>query len=204
MKIIYATNNMEKKIQVQEFLDFNNYDIKLLTLKDIGFNEDIDETGTTFEENSEIKARAVKAYCEKNGIEGIIVADDAGLEVDALGGRPGVHSARYAGDHAPQAKVLEKLLGEMKDVEEKDRTARFTCVLTTILPNGEKIVCKGVTNGRIAKECGTMGKLTYCPVFIPNGFDRVMNELTVEEIGTTHREKAWRELISKLKSKGMI
>ena len=198
MEIIYATTNDGKKNQVQEFLDYNHYGIKLITLKDIRFNEEIEETGETLEENSEIKAKATKEFCKKNNIQNIIVADDTGLEVDALGGRPGVYSARYAGDHAPQEKNIEKLLNELKDVKEEDRTAKFTCVLTAILPNGEKVVSKGITKGRIAEKCGTMGKLTFGPVFIPDGFDRVMNDLTEEEIGTTHRQYAWKELLNKI------
>ena len=196
MEIIYATTNEGKKNQMQSFLEYNHYDVKLITLKDIGFDEEIDENGETFEENSYIKAKAVKDFCDRNHIEKIVVADDAGLMVKALGGRPGVHTARYAGDHAPQEKTLEKLLNEMKNV--KDRRASFTCVLTAILPNGEKIVCKGVTKGRIAEKCGTMGKLTFGPVLIPDGFDKVMNDLTEEEIGTTHRQKAWKELLEKI------
>lgn len=86
----------------------------------------------------------------------------------------------------------------MKDVKEKDRGASFICVLTAILPNGNKIICKGSTRGKIATECGTMGKLTYGPVLIPEGFNKVMNDLTEEEIGTTHRQMAWRELLEKL------
>lgn len=84
MEIIYATTNKGKSEQVQFFLDYNNYDVKLLTLNDIGFNEEIDENGKTFEENSLIKAEAVKKFCDKNNIRKIIVADDSGLMVDAL------------------------------------------------------------------------------------------------------------------------
>lgn len=97
-----------------------------------------------------IKAEAVSKFCKEQGINEIIVADDTGLMVDSLNGRPGVHSARYAGDHAPQEKAINKLLDEMKDIEEEKRTARFECVLTAILKNGEKIVSKGITNGKIA------------------------------------------------------
>ena len=110
----------------------------------------------------------------------------------------GVHTARYAGDHAPQDVVLNKLLDEMKDVEEGKRTAKFACVLTTILENGEKIICKGETKGKIALKCGTMGKLTFGPVLIPDGYDRVLNDMTEEEIGHTHRQLAWKELLTKL------
>ncbi len=198
MKIIYATTNKGKKDQVESFLHYNNYKVEIVTLEDIGFTDEIDENGETFEENSLIKAKAVKEFCNENNIKGIVVADDGGLMVDALGGRPGVHSARYAGDHAPQEEALNKLLDEMKDVEDEKRTAKFVCVLTAILENGEKIVCEGVTKGKIAKEKGTMGKLTFGPVLIPDGFDKVMNDLTEEEIGTTHRQKAFKELLEKL------
>ncbi len=87
----------------------------------------------------------------------------------------------------------------MKDVEDEKRTASFKCVLTAILENEEVIICEGVTRGKIAKIPGTMGKLTYGPVLIPEGFDRVMNDLTEEEIGHTHRQKAWTQLLSRLK-----
>ena len=83
----------------------------------------------------------------------------------------------------------------MKDVKYEKRTARFICVLTAFKENGEKIISKGITEGKIAKKCGTMGKLTFGPVFIPEGQDKVMNDLTEEEIGHTHRQKAWRELL---------
>ena len=180
-------------------MDYNKYDVKLLTLNDIGFDEEIEENGDTFEKNSLIKARAVKEFCNKKNINKVIVTDDAGLVVHALGGRPGVHSARYAGDHASQEIVLNKLLGEMKDLKGEDRKAEFVCVLTVALLNGEYESFRGVTEGSIAEKCGTMGGLTFCPVFVPDGYDRVMNDLTQEELGNTHREKAWRELLSKLK-----
>lgn len=146
-----------------------------------------------------IKAIAVKKFCDENNIKKVIVADDTGLMVDALGGAPGVHSARYAGDHAPQEVSVNKLLNEMKNVKEEERTAKFVCVLTVISENGEKFVCRGITNGKIANGCGTMGKLTFGPVFIPEGETKVMNDLTEEEIGHTHRQKAWKEVLEKLK-----
>ena len=179
-------------------MDYNKYEVKLLTLNDIGFDEEIEENGDTFEENSLIKAKAIKEFCKKKNINKIIVADDAGLVVHALGGRPGVHSARYAGDHASQEIVLNKLLGEMKDLKGEERKADFVCVLTVALENGKYESYKGVTEGSIAEKCGTMGGLTFCPVFVPDGYDRVMNDLTQEELGHTHREKAWKELLSKL------
>lgn len=201
MKIIYGSSNKHKVEEVETF--FKNHQIKteILSLADIGFNEEIDENSETFEGNSMIKAKAVKKYCKKNNINEIIVTDDAGLCVDSLGGRPGVHSARYAGDHADQITTLNKLMSEMKDVPKGKRTAKFVCVLTTILPDGNIVVCRGETEGCIAEEVGTLGGLTFCPVFIPKGSNKVMNDMTDEEKEQTHREKALKELINKLNIK---
>lgn len=199
MKIIYGSGNAGKVQKVKELIKNNKIDVELLSLKDINFNEEIDENGETFEENSLIKAKAIKEFCKKNDIKEIIITDDAGLCVDALNGRPGVYSARYAGDHASQEATIEKLLGEMKDIPDENRTAQFVCVLTAILKNGEVITARGETKGRIAKKPGPMGKLTYGPIFVSDEFGKVMNELTPEQLKHTHREKALIELLNKLK-----
>lgn len=199
MKIIYGSSNKAKLQEVKDFFKNNNIDVEVLSLKDIDFNEEIEENGQTFEENSLIKANAIKEFCNKKQINEIIITDDAGLCVDALGGRPGVYSARYAGDHASQEETLAKLLNEMKDIRDENRTAQFVCVLTAILKDGQVIVARGETKGKIAKKPGPMGKLTYGPVFIPDEFGKVMNELAPEQLKHTHREKALQELLSKLK-----
>ncbi len=199
MKVIYGTGNLKKLEQVKNFFKTQSVDLDILSLKDIGFSDEIEENGETVEENSMIKAKAIKKYCEQNNINEIIITDDTGLMVDALNGKPGVHTARYAGDHAPQEVAINKLLDEMKDVEEKDRTAHFECVLTAVLPNGEYIVEKGITEGKIATKPGTMGKLTFGPIFIPNGYTVVMNDLKDEELGHTHREIAFLKLLEDLK-----
>ena len=199
MKIIYGTSNQAKIAQVKDYLDYKNIDVEILSLKDIGFNEEIDENGTTFEENSLIKAKAIKAYCEKNDINEIIMTDDAGLCIDALNGEPGVYSARYGGENASQKEKLDLLLDELKEVEDSNRTAKFVCVLTVIMPDGEKFVCRGETKGKIAKKYSKLEMLTYSPIFIPEGFNRTMNELTPEELGDTHREKALMQLIKIIK-----
>ena len=199
MKIIYGTSNKGKLQEIKDFFKNNKTDVELLSLKDINFNEDIEENGKTFEENSLIKAKAIKEFCNRNGINEIIITDDAGLCVDALNGGPGVYSARYAGDHAPQEVTINKLLHEMKDVPEEKRSAKFVCVLTTILKDGEVIVVRGETKGKIAKEPGPMGRLTYGPIFISDEFGKVMNELSPQELKHTHREKALIELLKKIK-----
>lgn len=199
MKIIYGTSNQAKIAQVKDYLDYKNIDVEILSLKDIGFNEEIDENGTTFEENSLIKAKAIKAYCEKNDINEIIMTDDAGLCIDALNGEPGVYSARYAGDHAPQIVAINKVLSKMENVKDEDRTAKFVCVLTLMMPDGKINVARGETLGRIVRTPGPLGKLTYGPIFIPEGFDKTMNELIEEELGVTHREKALKQILNYLK-----
>ncbi len=109
-----------------------------------------------------------------------------------------MYSARYAGDHASQEETLNKLLDEMKNVSDENRTAKFVCVLTAILKDSKVIVARGETKGKIAKTPGPMGKLTYGPVFISDEFGKVMNELTPEQLKHTHREKALQELINNI------
>lgn len=198
MKVIFGTTNQGKIHQVKGFMEYKKIDMEFISLKDIGFNEDIIENGETIEENSLIKAKAIKEFCNKNNINEVIVTDDAGLFVDALDGEPGVHTARYAGDHAPQIECINKLLTELKDVPDEKRGATFACVLTAILRNGEVISCRGETRGKIVRVPGTMGKLTYGPVLQPDGLDRVINDLTEEELGLTHRDKAWLELVNRI------
>jgi XTP/dITP diphosphohydrolase len=199
MRFIYGTGNAGKIAQVKEFFKTRqNIELDIISLKDIGFDEDIVEDGDTFEANSLIKANAIKAFCDKKNINEIIVADDAGLCVDALGGRPGVLSARYAGDHAPQEVAVNKLLNEMKDVPVEKRTAQFVCVLTAILKDGQKLVVRGETKGSIVVTPGKMAKLTYDPVFMPNEFGRPMSEISSEELGVTYRQKAFLELLKKI------
>lgn len=206
MKLIYGTGNQEKINQVKDYIKVTDLDLEIISIKQLGFNEEIEENGTTFEENSIIKAKAIKKYCDINNIEGIIITDDAGLCVECLNGRPGVYSARYAGDHAPQEVVLNKLLKEMREVEEKtgikNRNARFECVLTAVLPDNKMFTVTGESIGSILEEPGTLGKLTYCPVFVPEGFDKPMSEIDDKDLGKTHREKALLKIIELLKKEG--
>lgn len=201
MKILYGTGNKGKLNQMEKIIKVNNFDAQIMSIKDIGFDKDIVEDGETFEENSKIKAVAIREFCEKiNFHDVVIVTDDAGICVDALNGRPGVYSARYAGDHAPQDIVLNKLLTELKDVKMEDRTAEFVCVLTASLPNGEYIVSRGAVRGKVAIELGTLGGLTYEPAFIPDGFDKPMSEMSLEEFARVknHRDIAMINLFTKL------
>ena len=206
MKLIYGTGNQGKIKQVRDYLKTTDLNLEIISIKDLGFNEEIEENGTTFEENSAIKAKVIKEYCIQNNIQGIIITDDSGLCVECLNGRPGVYSARYAGNHASQEVVLNKLLKEMREAEEKtgikNRNAKFKCVMTAILPNDKLIQVIGEVQGIILEKLGTMGKLTYDPVFVPEGFDKPMSEIEDKYLDKTHREKALLKILDILKKEG--
>ena len=192
MKMIYGTSNVNKVKDIKSIIEANRERWEVISLKDIGFLSEIEENGKTFEENSAIKARAVKEYCDKNNIEyDNITTDDAGLCVDCLNGEPGVLSARYTGSHsASQEEILNKLLKNIEKTGDKERKAKFVCVLTSFLKDGTKIVSRGECQGRIASNIKKLGGLTYSPVFIPNGYDVPMSELSAEEYEKAHNHRA--------------
>ena len=203
-KMIYGTSNLNKLEDIKAIIKAHGENIEILSLKDIGFYEEIEETGTTFEENSEIKANAVKAFCDKNKIDyDIITTDDAGLCVDCLNGEPGVYSARYAGGHSNQEQCIEKLLTNIEKTGDTERKAKFVCVLTSFLKDGTKIVSRGECLGTVAKEVKKWGGLTYSPVFIPDGYHVPMSELSAEEYekAHNHRDKAFVNLLKELKER---
>ena len=206
MEIIYGTGNKHKVEDMSRVFKEYNVKTKLEKLSDIGFDRDIVEDGETFEENSEIKARAIEEYCKEKGIKGkIIITDDAGLCVNCLNGEPGVYSARYAGDHAPQIEVINKLLNKMEKTE--DRSCKFVCVLTAIIPEtGEKIVARGECLGSIAKKPGKLCGLTYSPIFIPEGCDKPMSDMDPKEYVAVHnhRDKAMKHLIEEFKKRHIM
>lgn len=202
MKMIYGTSNENKVKDIESIIRAHGKGWEVISLKDIGFSEEINENGITFEENSKIKAIAVKEFCDNNKIEyDIITADDAGLCVDCLNGEPGIYSARYAGSHsATQMENLSKLLKNIEKTGDKERNAKFVCVLTSFLKDGTEIVSKGECIGRIADKIKKLGGLTYSPVFIPKGYEVPMSELSAEEYekAHNHRDLAFSQLLNKL------
>lgn len=192
-KLILATNNKHKAVEFKQMLD--GYEI--LSLADIGFTGDIDETGETTDENAKIKAVTVQKFCEERGIDIPVIADDSGLFVNALGGEPGVHSARYAGDHNDEAnrqKVLSNLEG--KD----DRSAYFECAICYADRNGIKIV-KGQTHGKITQEKIGDDRFTYDCIFYSDDLGKVFGVATEEEKDSvSHRGRAIEKLKEILKN----
>ena len=170
--------------------------IEVLSLNDIGFEHEIDETGTTLEENSAIKAEAVYQWIldtEEWTVDGVF-ADDTGLEIDALGGKPGVYTARWAGEPAANRK---KALAELAGKE--DRSAQFRTVITLIKASGERIAVSGIVRGRIATEEYGEGGFGYDPVFIPEGYDKTFGELPAAvKNSISHRSRALAELVKVL------
>lgn len=196
MKAVLATKNKHKTGEVRSLLSRCGLDIELLTLNDIGFCDEIVEDGTTFEENALIKCRAVsKKY------DGIIIADDSGLCVDALNGEPGIYSARYAGDGNDNSNN-KKLLEKLKDVPREKRTAKFVCAFGAIV-DGKEYVVRGECDGMIAFEKRGSGEFGYDPLFeyVPTG--KTFAEMTEDEKNSvSHRAnalKAFAELMNSLK-----
>jgi len=191
MKIVFATNNKHK---LEEIKDILGKDFEIVSLAEIGCHEDIPETGLTLEENARQKSTYIVEHYNHD-----CFADDTGLEVEALGGEPGVHSARYAEgtDHDSEAN-MRKLLSKMLNV--KDRTARFRTVISLII-NGVEHQFEGRVEGRIATEKhGTEG-FGYDPIFIPEGYDKSFAELG-EEVKNqiSHRARAVKKLAEYLSS----
>ncbi len=184
-EIIVASGNRGKLREITELL--SDMPLTLSGLRDHWDPPpDIPETGATFEENARLKAKWVH---ERTGVWAL--ADDSGLEVDALRGAPGVYSARYAGEGAGDEANLRKLLKEMEGVPEQSRTARFRCVVVLMAAADLAYVAQGVCNGRIVGEpCGSNG-FGYDPVFVPDGFRRTFAQLDEGvKNAISHRGKA--------------
>lgn len=192
MKIVFATGNRGKLREAAEIL---GPDFELVTPADMGITEDVEETGSTLQENSILKARFVH---ERTGLN--CFADDTGLEVDYLGGAPGVHSARYASDGHDFDANVRKLLAEMKDCPEGERTAHFRCVVTLIW-NGEEYYFTGDMPGKIAKEKAGCGGFGYDPVFISDAYPQhTLAEMPVEyKNNVSHRGQSLRAMAEWLK-----
>lgn len=160
---------------------------------DVAPNMEIEETGTTFEENAVLKAEALAKE-----LATIVIADDSGLAVDALNGEPGVYSARYAGDHDDEANMV-KLLQNLQDVEDDKRTARFSCCIAIAGPDFETTTVFGTCEGVIAREKRGTNGFGYDPVFFVPSLNRMMAELSPEEKGAiSHRGNAIRKLKDQL------
>ncbi len=190
MKLVFATNNLNKLAEVQKMLPTT---IELLSLKDINCFDDIEETATTLEGNAQIKANHIS---EKYGYN--CFADDTGLEVTALNGAPGVYSARYAGEPTNAESNMQKLLNELHNQTNRDAQFRTSICLNL---NREQFLFDGVCKGQILSEKQGEQGFGYDPIFQPEGYKKSFAEMTAEEKNKiSHRGLAIQQLVSFLKS----
>lgn len=187
MKFIIATNNPKKLGEIERIL--TPLGIEAVSAKEAGIKlENVEENGTTFAENAYLKA-----YSAFKATTMAAIADDSGLSVDALNGAPGIYSARYAGENASDVDRIQKLLFELKNVRACDRTARFTCSICCIMPNGDIIRAEGVCEGSIAFAPKGKDNFGYDPVFLYKG--KTFAEMNSEEKdAVSHRGIALRKL----------
>ena len=193
MKFILASQN-KHKIEEMEAIT-KKYGMKIVGRDDFGIPDvKVEENGDTFEENSLIKARSIFKLCGE-----ITIADDSGLEVDALDGAPGVYSSRFAGEEGNDLKNNEKLLEMLKDVPLEKRTGRFVSVISMCFPNGKEIVVRGECEGHIMFEASGENGFGYDPLFRPLGYEVSFGDIPSEEKNKiSHRANALKELQKQL------
>lgn len=191
MKIIFASQNTGKVREVKSIFENSNFEI--ISLYDLGNNIEIDETGSTFSENAVIKAKKIYDYYKEP-----VIADDSGLIVEQLDGRPGVYSARYAGENCTFEDNNIKVINELKEFPEPHR-AKFVC--TAVFYDGKNIIeTVGELKGKIIKEQRGNNGFGYDPIFVPDGYDKTIAELSLEEKNKiSHRAEAFNKLLAELK-----
>ena len=203
MKLIFGTTNKRKVEDLQNIINEMKLDIEVVSMEDIGWDRgEIDENGSTIEENSLIKAQAILSFCHNHNIDYPIMTDDAGLFVDALNGEPGIYTARYADDELvldsslPKYQCVVKLLRKMNG--EQNRNAKYRCCVTSMMPNGDYHQEIGESEGTIANEIiGELKKPYFYSVFILNGTNVAFNELKGEELNNTYRYNAIRKSLKR-------
>ena len=189
-RIIFATQNKGKIVEIKEIME----GCEVVPMSEAGFEDDIEENGTSFEENAMIKAKAV---WEKTG--GLVMADDSGLEVDALGLEPGIYSARYLGRDVPFKEKMDDILRRLEGVADKERTARFVCAVAAVLPDGSSQVVRGTMEGRIGYEQAGDKGFGYDPIVVIPEYGRTVAQLTADEKNAiSHRGKALRLMKERL------
>ncbi len=183
-KIVFATENAGKVKEIRMILA--DLGMEVLSMKEAGIRLDIEEDGTTYEENALIKARAVAAHTDA-----IVMADDSGLEVDALNKEPGVYSARYLGEDTPYSIKNAEIIKRLEGLEGEQRSARFVCAIAAVFPDKSEVTTRATIEGQIGfEEKGTNG-FGYDPIFYVPEFGKTTAELTEEEKNqVSHRGKA--------------
>lgn len=191
LQIIFATGNQGKMREIREIM--GDCEAEIISMKEAGLDLEIEENGTTFEENALIKARAVvDALADGEESEAcVVMADDSGLEIDCLNGEPGVYSARYLGEETPFDVKSRDFLRRMADVPDEKRGARFVCAIAAVFPDGATVTTKGIVEGRIGHELRGDNGFGYDPIFYLTEYGRTAAELSDEEKNRiSHRSRA--------------
>lgn len=192
-KLVFATGNEGKMREIREILQ--DLDVEIFSLKEADIQMDAEENGATFEENALIKAKAAAEHTDA-----IVLADDSGLEIDYLGGEPGVYSARYLGEDTSYRIKNQNLIDRLEGVPEEKRTARFVCVIAAVLPDGRTLTSRGIIEGVIGTEERGEGGFGYDPIFFLPEYGCSTAELSMEQKNEiSHRGKALREMKEKLR-----
>lgn len=192
-RIIFATGNQGKMREIRKIL--GDLNVEIVSMKEAGISVDIEEDGTTYEENALIKARAVAALTGD-----CVLADDSGLEVDYLGREPGIYSARYMGEDTPYSVKNANLIKRLEGVPDEERTARFVCAIAAVLPGGKELTVRAAIEGRIGYEEKGSGGFGYDPIFYVPQLQKTTAELTEEEKNlVSHRGQALRLMKEELK-----
>ncbi|MGL1903890.1 MAG: RdgB/HAM1 family non-canonical purine NTP pyrophosphatase [Fibrobacterales bacterium] len=188
--IVIATGNQGKLKEFYAILGSDNFEFK--SLKDIGFTDEIIEDGDTFEANARIKAVAVQKFCNLP-----VMADDSGIEVDALDARPGIYTARFAGEHATDQQNNDKLLSELSG--NTNRGAQFVCALCYLDGTGSETIVRGEVKGSIVVSPRGIHGFGYDPLFVPNEYDKTFAEMSmVEKKSLSHRGEAIKKIVPQL------
>ena len=197
MKVVLASKNQHKLVEISRILE--KLDIQLVLQSELGVDIDVEETGTTFEENSFLKAQAVM---QATGMPAL--ADDSGIAVDALNGEPGIYSARYGFDDTlDDWGRLLLLLKNTENVPDGQRQAQFVCVITLVTPQGEVIQARGEAHGELLRQAAGQGGFGYDPIFYYPPFGKTFAEVTAEEKNqVSHRAVALKAMYEKLKEAG--
>ena len=187
-KIIFATTNKNKVREVNMMME--GFDVKLIPMSEMGIDVDIEETGTTFEENAIIKAKAI---CDLTGE--IALADDSGLEVDYLDGAPGVYSSRFLGEDTPYEIKNDYIIDKLKDAKGDERSARFACAMAMVFPDGDVETCYGTIEGLIGYEQRGTNGFGYDPIVYVPEYEMTTGEMAPElKNSISHRGKALEQM----------
>ena len=196
-KIVFATGNAGKMKEIREILA--DLPVEIYSMKEAGISVEIDENGKTFEENAKIKAQTV-AGCTDGGT--IVLADDSGLEVDALNGEPGVYSARYMGEDTSYDIKNNEILRRMDGVPDEKRTARFVCAIAAVFPDGGEEVTLGVIEGRVAYEIKGEHGFGYDPIFYLPEYGCTTAELPPEKKNEiSHRGRGLQQMRKRIEER---